>query len=148
MRFYLASRFIRQDELRGYARFLKAAGHATDCRWLGENHDLPEGAPVEDGARLALDDWEDIHASDAVIVFTGDKTPGRARGGYHVEFGIALALSKPVAIVGARENVFHYLPQVRQFATFAECYETINGRSPVHEEWWEIGTSKTTSKAG
>lgn len=120
MKFYLASRFIRQEELRNYARYLTAAGHSADCRWLGENHDLPVGAPVEDGARLAQDDWEDIHASDAVIVFTGDKTPGRARGGYHVEFGIALALGKPVAIVGPRENVFHYMPQVTQFDSFVE----------------------------
>lgn len=142
MRFYLASRFIRQDELRGYSLLLKVAGHQTDCRWLGENHDLPAGAPVEDGARLAQDDWEDIHASDAVIVFTGDKTPGRARGGYHVEFGIALALGKPVAIVGPRENVFHYMPQVTQFDTWTECYDTIQDRSPVHAEWWEVAEAR------
>jgi len=136
-RFYLASRFIRQPELRTYSRDLAAIGHSVECRWLGEDHDLPEGAPPEMGARLAQDDWEDLKASDAVIVFTGDTTPGRARGGYHVETGLALGWGKPLAIVGKRENVFHWLPWVTYFPTWAECFESIHGRSPVHAEWWE-----------
>ena len=35
------------------------------------------------------------------------------RGGWHVEFGLALAQGKHLILVGQPENVFHHLPQVR-----------------------------------
>ena len=38
-----------------------------------------------------------------------------ARGGRHVEFGLALAAGKRLCIVGPRENIFHFLPRVEVF---------------------------------
>lgn len=75
---------------------------------------------VEAAKRWAVEDIEDIDAADALIAFTeapGD-TPGRSRGGRHVEFGYAIGKGKPVCIVGIRENVFCHLPQVMHFDTF------------------------------
>lgn len=44
------------------------------------------------------------------LVFTEPANPGgRNRGGRHVEYGIALALSKDIVVVGEPENVFHNL---------------------------------------
>ena len=52
------------------------------------------------------------------------------RGGRHVEFGLAIAWGKPVYLVGERENVFHWLPQVRVFPALDEVVnylKTIRG---------------------
>ena len=35
-----------------------------------------------------------------------------ARGGRHVEFGVAVSSGKRLIVIGYRENVFHWLPQI------------------------------------
>jgi hypothetical protein len=48
--------------------------------------------------------------------------PPIPRAGRHVEFGYALAREKRMIVVGdVKENIFHYLPQVKHFATFEEA---------------------------
>ena len=42
------------------------------------------------------------------------------RGGRHVEFGMALALGKPIFVYGHKENIFHYLPQVEHTENVVE----------------------------
>jgi hypothetical protein len=124
MRIYLAARYGRREELLGYRSRLEAAGHRVTSRWLWEEHDLPIGASPEHGVRFALDDYEDVRSADCLISFTEEpgKAPGgRARGGRHVEFGLALASEARLIVVGWRENVFHYLPDVEFWATFDEA---------------------------
>lgn len=124
MRIYLAARYVRKAELVHYAAVLRHLGHVCSPRWLYSEHDLPAGAPPEAGLQFALEDWQDIQAADCVISFTeapSPDTPGRARGGRHVEFGIAVALRKRVLVVGWRENVFHYLPVVEFHETFDQA---------------------------
>ena len=41
-----------------------------------------------------------------------------ARGGRHVEFGMAIAAQKRIVVIGPRENIFHWLPMIEQFDTF------------------------------
>ncbi len=140
MRIYLAARFGRREELRGYREQLETAGHVVTSRWLVEEHDLPIDAHPSAGAKFASDDVNDILNSDCVISFTEE--PGRppsgsrARGGRHVEFGLAIALSAVnqdgpmrVLVVGWRENVFHYLPEVEFFGTWAEALAAL-GTAP------------------
>jgi nucleoside 2-deoxyribosyltransferase len=123
VRIYLASRFDRQDELRGYARQLRAAGHVVTARWLKEESDVvlaPTGW-TNDPSQLvtfAKNDLADIDDSDMMVVFTHE---GLARGGMHVEFGYALALNKRLVVVGPRQTLFHYLPRVTQFETWKEA---------------------------
>lgn len=123
MRLYLAAKYSRRDELNRYAEDLRGLGHVVNCRWLSE-HDLPVGAPPEGGLRFALDDIEDIRAADLLIAFTeepGKPGAGRNRGGRHVELGIAIGRGMPVYVVGWRENVFCYLPEVIFFETWPEA---------------------------
>jgi len=47
------------------------------------------------------------------------------RGGRHVEFGLALAWGKRLMIVGPRENVFHCLPQVEQYANMLQVCDAL-----------------------
>ena len=64
------------------------------------------------------DDWEDVSTADVVISFTEPPRSTANRGGRHVEFGIALARNARVIVVGYRENIFHWLPQVEFVKTW------------------------------
>lgn len=117
MRVYLAARYSRYPEMQAYAADLRAAGHISTARWVLGDHELRSDGQSDTDAwavRFAQEDWQDLLEAGAVVSFTegpGDK-PGRSRGGRHVEFGAALAMAKRCIVVGHRENVFHYLPQV------------------------------------
>lgn len=131
---YLAARYSRQAELRGYADQIHAqTGHKIEARWLNGNHELAPGTPRRQGVEFALEDYEDVRSADLVIVFTEDPDKpkaGRARGGYHVEYGLALAWQKPVWIVGHRENVFHWLdwPRIEFFPEWESALDLLKDR--------------------
>jgi hypothetical protein len=121
VRIYLASRYSRRAELVAYMAALEALGHTVTSRWLREDHELPIGAEPAAGVRFAREDYEDLTTADLCISFTEEpgKAGGRNRGGRHVEFGIALGRGLLLVVVGARENVFHYMPRVRFYPTWA-----------------------------
>jgi hypothetical protein len=138
MKIYLAARFDRLPEMNQYAEELRKIGHTVDCRWLNGSHQLHPGAELIDRPKglhegdgdvpmlaqpFAIDDHEDLINSDAIILFTEPPNSYSKRGGRHVEFGIAPGLGKELIIVGFRENVFHCLPQVKQYRTWEECLE-------------------------
>jgi nucleoside 2-deoxyribosyltransferase len=112
MRIYLAAQFRRREELAGHVPAFEAAGHEVTSRWLGQ--DTPADGKMtnhepETNVRFAEHDLEDVDAADALVFFAEDPLIGIPRGGRHVEFGWALASGKKIAVVGPRENVFHWL---------------------------------------
>lgn len=132
MKIYLASRFGRRDEMREYEKELKNAGHVCTANWLwAEEPDERDGGGMraisdEDKARYAIVDMEDVAKSDVLVAFTeAPGVEGGSRGGRHVEFGAALAFNKEVLIVGPRENIFHYLPGLRQFDSFDKALKAL-----------------------
>lgn len=149
-RIYLASRYSRREELCGYRTELRDMGFDVQAEWLNGEHQLSDaGVPIgENGealvegvlrsgerlpesevsaraARLrdkfARDDFRDVSMCDLCISFTEVPRSDKGRGGRHVEFGVALGMMKRVWIVGPRENIFHWLEDVRQFDTWEEC---------------------------
>lgn len=130
---YLASRYSRREELCGYRIQLAQNGFLVQARWLDGGHQLSDrGIPIGDGkenaklrAKFARDDWEDVTNADAVINFTESPRSNASRGGRHVEYGIALGMRKPVYVVGYRENIFHWLPEVLFFETFDEVLRVL-----------------------
>lgn len=124
MKIYLAGRYDRRDEIRAYAEVLKTHNFDVTASWLW--------GPIRDNQAAAFQDVQDIQAADVFMLFTGGLEGltdnlqedlvwllalGNS-GGRHVEFGMALQLQKRVIIVGPKENVFHYLPQVDCYARF------------------------------
>lgn len=123
MKVYIAAAYGRIDtgEAGRWAADLRARGHEVTARWVTGFHDTPpagiaKGSP-EHLAWAAADDVEDVLAADCVVSVTGGST--RARGGRHVELGIGLATGKLMILVGERENVFHHLPEVHHYPTWA-----------------------------
>jgi hypothetical protein len=126
MRFYLAARYSRREEINLYRKILESLGHVVTSRWLRGNHQMPDltgEEPLEiyhdkEVQRFALEDLQDIYAADAIVCFTEPPRSTATRGGRHVEFGIALERGMPIFVVGPRENVFYYLDAVHHFLDF------------------------------
>ena len=139
---YLAARYSRREELCEYREHLSEMGFLVQARWLNGGHQLADngtpigenGEPLVEGdgsgssdesqrlrAKFAQDDWEDVTAADIVISFTEPPRSKANRGGRHVEFGIALARGARVIVVGFRENIFHWLPQVEFVGTIGDA---------------------------
>lgn len=124
MRVYIAARYDRRFEMLGVAASLIRAGHDVTSRWI-------EGGRGGDSDLVAaLGDVGDLAHADCLVTFT--EQPERnvawaARGGRHVEFGIALACGKRLCVLGPRENVFHHLPSVEVYATVADLIAGLAG---------------------
>lgn len=125
---YLAARFGRREEMRRYRDELVALGIHVTSRWI----DL-EGEDAAAFERAAGECVLDLVTADVLVSFTeaDQAAPGAARGGRHVELGIAVGINAireyfrwnsmrrmRVFIVGPREHLFHFLPFVRQFETW------------------------------
>lgn len=131
MRFYLAARFGRKEQLLNVRKWLRLLGHEVTSRWLDttwEDSDpnVSSVAPPEYREKYCLIDLEDVLAAECLISFTErpDDSAGK-RGGRHVEFGVALQAGKPLIIVGERENIFHHHPSVIQVEDEVKLYKLI-----------------------
>ena len=132
---YLAGRYSRWRELQAYRDDLKSIGIHVRARWVNGDHETLDKEPTHQQARgFALDDIEDLAGAQIFIGFTeGPGADGRARGGRHVEFGMALerhvyqqALGqRPIRIfvVGPGEKLFHLVYRfVEVFNEWRACY--------------------------
>ena len=121
---YLASRFSRNDEMRGVRDVLVGLGHTVTSRWIDlHGGDQQESAAAEvlnsDPASVAhfgQHDLADIDGADTLISFTGSG----GKGGRHIEFGYGLARGMRMIVVGPRENIFHTLPQVEHYENWKQ----------------------------
>ena len=114
MKFFIAS------HNRDYARLLRLElerlGHECTARWITSDHKFGTSDYSDDERRrLALMDEEDVRRGTDGLILLAEMPGHFVPGGKHVETGIALALGYQVYVVGRRENVFHWHPQVNLF---------------------------------
>lgn len=136
MRVYLAARFSRLPELNRYREELAELGIEVTSRWLDGGHEWvgtpDEEIPPWEQARFAMEDLDDILAADLLVCFTEPSGEGPARGGRHVEMGFALALGKPILVVGHYENVFYCLPSIM----FMETWDAALAWLQIAQQTW------------
>ena len=104
------------------AKELVKLGHQTTSAWLLEHFQPGRSLthyPPGDLAGMAMRDLGDIRRADALLHFT-DEVPA-SRGGNHAEYGYALRCEMPIIVVGPRTHIFHYLPSVQQFDSWAKA---------------------------
>lgn len=128
--FYLAGRFARTDELLGIRDVIEALGGEVTSRWIHGDHKIDDsGKPDNDHTpspeQLAQEDVEDVKRADVLIAFTEEPRSFASRGGRHVELGIALGLGKRIIVVGPRENVFCWLPDVEHYGSWSTASLTV-----------------------
>lgn len=137
---YLAARYGRIEEMRQYREELRALGVVVFSRWIdGGLDDNEANATTAERVMWAQENLADLRDVDAIITFTEPEgAPGASRGGRHVEFGYALALRRlrierrppQIYVVGPPENIYHSLPGVDDFESWAECLQYLT-------EWQE-----------
>jgi hypothetical protein len=132
MKIYLASRYSRLLEMQGIRTQLEGIGDVVVSRWIEGKHKLNDAGNSSEVIRFAEEDWVDLNTSDCVISFTEMPRTFHSRGGRHVEFGIALAAGKRLIVVGPRENVFHWLPQVSVYEIWHDCFVALDGVDYIH----------------
>lgn len=130
-RVYLAARYSRHPEMQRVAEDLKAMGHEVTSRWISGVHHLElEGnyhSPAAEGfneadtkklTQFAIEDLEDLYDANMVICFTEEPKSVLTRGARHTEFGVGLEIADRMIVVGPRENIFHFLPDVEVYPTW------------------------------
>lgn len=94
------------------AHVLSAEGYEITSRWHGKPFHPTEDHPVRERQLLATEDLEDVTEADALVLVAG---PQKYSGGKFVEAGIAIGQGKKVVVVGRRENMLLWLPQVAAY---------------------------------
>lgn len=151
---YIAGRFERRDEFIEAEKTLGEHNILSGTRWLHMEQDM-RTSDDDHRKQWAMNDFADVVNADFLIVFSEDLTTAGegvvgtekgtlwvpalwARGGRHVEFGIAIASSIDIVVIGPKENIFHWYdprlkadtePLIRHFATlddFLAWYDQAN----------------------
>lgn len=119
MKLYLAGPWLDRAVMPAMAKRVEDAGHTVTHKWWDvegdilklktENPDFDETAYMTEHAVL---DRDAVHEADLLIVLNSQKSEGKA-----TEQGMAIALDKPIIIIGtkglASGNIFHYLKNYR-----------------------------------
>ena len=106
---------------------LARIGVGTTSRWLNGHHGIDfDAISGEERGRFAQEDLDDLDAADTFVLWNPRHHHRGGRGGRHVETGYALAHGKRVILVGERENVFHYLPEVEVVKDFPSLVERLS----------------------
>lgn len=101
---YIAAPYPEREAAIQVMNQLEEAGFRVTSTWLKGDDEL-----ADKYARL---DLEDIRRSQIVVALNPRHFHNSGTGGRHVEFGYALALNRPIVLVGERSNIFHYLSDV------------------------------------
>lgn len=118
---YLASRYDHLHLMQDYRALLQGAGYTVTSRWVNGDHEMYD-LDVHLRHRFAEEDVEDVVAADWIINFTEPPESNTRNGGRHVELGIGIGMNKRLTIIGYRENVFHYLPQIEFYRTWNDFW--------------------------
>lgn len=110
---YLAASWLRRDEMQDVADQLRVAGVDVEVHWLNQYENNKQKSLLDN----ALADIRGVRECDVFVRFSDDLSlpmvPSKlATGGRFVEMGIALALGKPIYVVGGKQCIFDNLPSV------------------------------------
>jgi nucleoside 2-deoxyribosyltransferase len=130
---YLASRYQDHPLMREWRDLLASRGFVVVARWIEGNHEISGVDDDKERVRFAQEDLADIQACDIVIMRSDPSFFRSGRGGRHVELGLAIAWGKRIVLVGERENVFHWLPQIDLVHSIASAISILT------DEQWKRG---------
>lgn len=142
MKVYLAAAWRRQAELRDIASRLAARDVEITSRWLFEE-EAPNPKDRDRHRReTAFIDIQDVRAADVLVRFTdqaaridgeyptGQIPAGLATGARMFEMGLAWAEGIPIVVVGGKQPVFDYLPNIVHLKDVEELLEFLSPTEP------------------
>jgi nucleoside 2-deoxyribosyltransferase len=129
MKVYIAARYSRKSEVAEVATRLLAHNIYVTSTW----HLEPHGGDVQLAQvrnemlhEYAERDLAEIREADTLLALSESDQTYNRRGGRHVEFGYALALNRDIAVVGPRENIFHWIPTIRHYNMLEEFLAAVS----------------------
>ncbi len=128
MKIYLASSFLNKENARTAMDMLENAGHTITSDWT---QNVP--VPIEvDLVRESVQDLQGVKDADVFVMLW----PGRM--GSNAELGAALALGKPVILIGGinkSSSVYFNHPLVRVVATITDAIDRLKWISIESEKF-------------
>lgn len=117
MKVYLAAASHRREEIKKVAKELRLLGIDVQARWLEELQVGQSNLSEKFSREMALMDVHDVREADILIRFTDDLDfpyvrARLATGARMFEMGYAYAQGKPIIVVGGRQPIFDYLPNI------------------------------------
>jgi len=94
------------------AEQLEKAGHNIFCKWLTVPFLKTEEHTEAERFAIAQRNADEIAKCDALVLL---ESHDRVPGGKFVEAGLGLGLGKRVFLIGRRENMMMWHPQIRQY---------------------------------
>lgn len=107
MKIYIAAH--DQELARDTAWRLIEQGHHVTSTWLNEDLLPTHIHSAEERANIAIRDFNDVKECDTLLLLASTM---RVPGGKHVEAGIAMGMGKDVHIIGHRENMLLWHPDI------------------------------------
>lgn len=114
MKVYIAGRLQDRERIAEIRKELEAAEIEVTADWITQAT-VPLPGDLAECRRDIEVDLRQIAEADVFVLFKPTSSHGDTTGGHHVETGYALALGKPVFLVGSAENLFHRHENVREF---------------------------------
>lgn len=96
------------------ATVLTDAGHAVTSMWHYKEFNPTVAHTEAERIAIAGEDVGDIGRANALVLIAG---PDKYSGGKFVETGIAIGLGHRVVVIGRRENMLLWLPQIEAVET-------------------------------
>lgn len=127
MKIYLAASFARREEMEEYRHQLIDLGHDVTSYWIVRDPVPYESLNPTQRMYAAIQDHVEVTQCDMLVQFSSVGIDVPTHGGRHTEFGIALEGRKHLVLVGECEQIFHHLPQVRQYRTWEQFINALNG---------------------
>jgi nucleoside 2-deoxyribosyltransferase len=112
-----------QKEARRVAAALRAVGVQVKSSWLDEDFQRTSFYSDEDRCRIAIQDVEEVQDADALVFLA---SLHRVPGGKFVEVGVALGLNKPVHLIGHRENMLMWHPNVEAWDSLEDLVKFVD----------------------
>lgn len=113
-RVYIASHFAARDEVVKLRMSFHDRGLVVTSSWIDEQFDANE-LPDEEQGRTAARRLAEIEWAHVLIAY--HPTFSRMEYCASAELGYAVAMFKPIVVVGYRPSIYHRLPQVLHLAS-------------------------------
>lgn len=122
MKFYIASRIKKANQVEKITQKLKSLGHSITFDWTKQPNLRPYDKNLKQSATISKQSLSAIKSCDFFVLLTD-----QAGTGMHTELGIALAENKKIFVVGKHlnTNIFFFHPNVKRLNSITDLLKEI-----------------------
>lgn len=115
MKVYIAGRSEDQAKIAEIKAEFEASEIEVNAGWIQQKDLSIDKDGLSEKRRKLWIDLTQIAEADIFVLFNPQDAHRTGTGGRHVETGYAIALGKPIFLIGSGENIFHFHENVREF---------------------------------